>query len=104
MGPVVVLAWMIVATIGMGGSVATEGQRIFSCRGTRDAAKVGVWGEVALFLMLLLLTLPALGVLANHPELYNSDPEVRETAYGLMLRDYLPVGLLGIALAVCSRA
>ncbi len=99
MGPWVVLAWMIVATIGMGGNVATEGQRIFSCRTTRDAAKVGVWGEAALFLMLLLLTLPALGVLANHPDLYGADPEIRETAYGLMLHDYLPVGLLGIALA-----
>ena len=99
MGPLVVLAWMLVATIGMGGSVSIDGQRIFSCRNLREAAKVGVWGEAVLFLMLLLLTLPALGAIANHPELYGSSPEVRETAYGLLLKDYLPVGLLGIALA-----
>jgi len=99
MGPLVVMAWMLVQTVGAGGNVALEGQRIFSCRNSREAAKVGIWGEAVLFLMLLLLTLPALGAIANHPELYGSTPEVRETAYGLLLKDYLPVGLLGIALA-----
>lgn len=99
LAPIVVLAWFIVPTVGKGGSVDLEGQRLFSCRNDREAAKMGVWAEIALFAMLLLLTLPALGALANHPELYLADSAGREKAYGLLLEDYLPVGLLGIALA-----
>ncbi|HON67881.1 MAG TPA: hypothetical protein PLS23_15440, partial [Phycisphaerae bacterium] len=63
----------------MGGSVALEGQRLFSCRTPRAAATVGVWCELALFAMLALLTVPTLGVLVRHPELYHADPQVRET-------------------------
>ena len=54
--------------------------------------------------MLLFLTLPALGAIANHPELYHSEPSVRETCYGILLKDYLPVGFLGIALAALLAA
>src|SRR5688500_20333319 len=99
MGPIVVCAWMLVSTIGVGGSVALEGQRLFSCRSPRDAATVGVWSEVALFGMLATLTLPMLGVLAHHPHLYTADPQIRETSYGILLFEYLPPGLLGLALA-----
>jgi len=98
-GPLVVLAWFIVPTIGIGGGVGTEGQRIFSTRDSKEAAKVWVWGEIALFAMLLLLTLPTLGAIANYPELYHAEPAERETVYGLLLKDYLPMGFLGIALA-----
>lgn len=98
-GPLVVLAWMIVPTIGVGGTVMTDGQRIFSCRNPREAAKVPIWGEIALFAMLLLLTLPTLGALALHPELYHATPAEREEVYGILLRDFLPVGFLGVALA-----
>jgi solute:Na+ symporter, SSS family len=100
LGPLVVLAWCIVPTIGVGGgAVAMEGQRIFSCRDHREAAKVFVWGEIGLFAMLLLLTLPVLGALVNHPHLYTAGPAERETVYGLLLNDFLPTGLLGLALA-----
>ncbi len=99
MGPVVVCAWMLVSTIGVGGSVALEGQRLFSCRSPREAATVGIWSEVALFVMLATLTLPMLGVLAQHPYLYTAEPSVRETSYGILLYEYLPSGLLGLALA-----
>ncbi len=99
MGPVVVCAWMLVSTIGVGGSVALEGQRLFSCRSPREAATVGIWSEVALFIMLATLTLPMLGVLAQHPYLYTAEPSVRETSYGILLYEYLPPGLLGLALA-----
>lgn len=102
--PLIILAWSVVWTIGFGGSVGLEGQRIFSCRSPRSAASVGVWCEVALFVMLALLTLPTLGVLANHPELHGSSPQVRETAYSLLLQDFLPPGLLGLALAALLAA
>ncbi|MEM8864251.1 MAG: sodium:solute symporter [Planctomycetota bacterium] len=99
LAPMVVLMWLIVPTVGRGGSVDLEGQRIFSCRSDRDAAKMNVWAVGSLFGILLLLTLPALAVIANHPEMYLAEPGIRETAYSLLLGDYLPVGLLGIALA-----
>ena len=103
-GPLMVLAWLIVPTIGIGGNVLTEGQRILSCRSPKEAGKVSVWSEVMLFVMLLLLTLPAIGALIDHPELYHAGPTEREKAYGLMLADYLPVGLLGLALAALSAS
>jgi Na+/proline symporter len=104
MGPLAVAAWLVVSTIGVGGSVAMEGQRLFSCRTPRSAASVGVWCEAALFAMLALLTLPTLGVLARHPELYHAEPKIRETAYSLLLHDFLPPGLLGLALAALLAA
>lgn len=98
-GPLAVLCWLIVPTIGIGGGVLIEGQRIFSCKNTREAAKMGIWSEIGLFLMLLLLTLPVLGVLVNHPQLYGAEPSAREEAYGLLLKDFLPAGFLGIAIS-----
>ncbi len=99
MSPLLVLAWTLVSTIGVGGNVNIDGQRMMSCRSAVDAAKVGIWGQLALFAMLLLLTLPTLGAIANHPEMYTATPAEREAVYGIMLHDYLPVGLLGVALA-----
>ncbi|MCA9234429.1 MAG: hypothetical protein KDA44_03110 [Planctomycetales bacterium] len=104
MGPLAVAAWLVVSTVGVGGNVAFEGQRLFSCRSPRSAASVGVWCQIALFAMLALLTLPMLGVLANHPEMYSATPQVRETAYGLLLADFLPPGALGLALAALLAA
>jgi len=99
LGPLVVFAWLIVPTIGRGGSVDVDGQRIFSCRSAREAAKVTIWGLCAMFVMLLLITLPVLGMLAGHPEFYHASRGEREQIYGIMLAEYLPTGLLGIAVA-----
>lgn len=104
MGPLAVMAWLVVSTMGVGGNVAFEGQRLFSCRTPQSAASVGVWCQVALFGMLALLTLPMLGVLAAHPEFYEADPQTRETAYGLLLSEFLPPGALGLALAALLAA
>ncbi|WP_145113304.1 sodium:solute symporter family transporter [Botrimarina mediterranea] len=99
LGPLVVMAWLVVPTVGRGGSVDLEGQRLFSCRSDRDAALMNVWAMIGLFVMLLLLTLPALGLLVNHPELYQAEPSEREKAYAMLLDEYLPAGLFGVALA-----
>ena len=99
LAPMVVLAWLVVPTVGRGGSVDLEGQRLFSCRTDRDAARMNIWAVIGLFLMLLLLTLPTLGLLIKQPELYLAEPGEREKAYGLLLDEYLPVGMLGVALA-----
>ncbi|WP_442484557.1 sodium:solute symporter family transporter [Aeoliella sp. SH292] len=99
LGPLVVLAWLIVPTVGRGGSVDLEGQRLFSCKSDRDAALMNVWAVIGLFVMLALLTLPAMGLLVKHPDLYLAEPAEREKAYSLLLDEYLPSGLYGVALA-----
>lgn len=99
MSPLLVLAWLIIPTIGRGGSVDVDGQRIFSCPTPREAAKVTIWGQIAMFAILLLMTLPVLGILTRHPELYHASRAQREQVYGLMLAEYLPQGMLGLALA-----
>lgn len=97
--PLVVCAWFMLSTFGIGGNVGAEGQRVISCRDNREAAKMGVWAEIVLFVILLSLTLPALGAIINHPELYRAAPSLRERAYGLLLNDFMPTGILGLALA-----
>jgi Na+/proline symporter len=97
--PMVLGAWLMLSTFGIGGNVGAEGQRIIACRDNREAAKMAVWAEIALFVILLTLTLPALGAIVNHPELYRAVPAQRERAYGLLLADFLPKGVLGLALA-----
>ncbi|MCE5341798.1 MAG: hypothetical protein LLF92_11840 [Planctomycetaceae bacterium] len=97
--PLVIVAWLILSNVGLGGTVGIEGQRVISCRNNREAAKMGVWAEIALFVLLLTLTLPALGAIVNHPELYRAIPAEREKAYGLLLADFMPPGVLGLALA-----
>lgn len=99
LGPLLVLAWMIVPTVGRGGSVDVDGQRMFSASNAHEAAKVPVWATCALFSMLLLLTLPILSVLVEHPEMYHASPEEREKAYSLLLAENLPTGVLGLAMA-----
>jgi SSS family solute:Na+ symporter len=99
LGPMLALAWLIVPTIGRGGNVDLDGQRIFSCRTPREAAKVTIWGQLAMFVMLLLITLPVLGMLAKHPELYHANRADREQVYGMMLVEHLPAGILGLVVA-----
>lgn len=104
LSPIALLGWFFLLTTGAGGAVGFEGQRVISCRSSKEAIKVGIWSELALFIMLLLITLPALGALANHPELYNATPVQREKAYGIMLSEFLPIGLRGLALAALVAA
>ena len=99
LGPVLVLAWLVIPTIGRGGNVDLDGQRIFSCPTPREAAKVTIWAQLAMFVMLLLITLPVLGMLARYPDLYHANRADREQVYGKMLVEYLPSGVLGLVIA-----
>lgn len=99
LGPLVVFLWFVVPTIGRGGNVDLDGQRIFSCSSSREAAKMTIWGQAAMYAILLLMTLPVLGMLAKHPEIYHASRSDREQVYGMMLSEYLPTGVLGIAVA-----
>lgn len=95
-----VLAWILGTSIGYGGDVAPmsgamEGQRILSCRNGREASRMYVWTEVVLFLFLLVITLPALGAIVIWPGLHDGTID-RELAYGLLIKKYIPSGLLGL--------
>ena len=102
LGVVGIIAWTMGTAIGYGGDVAPmagamEGQRLLSCRNTREATRMYVWTEVVLFLMLAVLTLPALGAMVKWPGLHDGTLD-KELAYGLLLGHYLPSGVLGLAL------
>ena len=102
LGVIGVIAWTVGTAIGYGGDVAPmagamEGQRLLSCRNSREASKMYIWTAIMLFVMLAVLTLPALGAMAKWPELYTGEIN-KELAYGMLLGHYLPTGLLGLAL------
>ncbi len=102
--PKMMLAWFILASLGVGGGMGTEGQRVMSCRTTKEAMKSYVWAQVILFIMLLSVTLPILGLYPKHPEIFHQEPALRENAYGILLREFLPHGLQGLALAAIAAA
>lgn len=96
-----VLVWAVGTSVGYGGDVAPmagamEGQRILSCRNAREASKMYIWTQIVLFLMLTLLVLPALGAMVKWPGLHTGEIN-KELAYGMLLMEYLPTGLLGLA-------
>jgi Na+/proline symporter len=103
LGVVGVIAWTIGTSVGYGGDAAPmagamEGQRILSCRNAAEASKMYVWTQVILFLMLALITLPALGAAVRWPGLRDGSID-KELAYGMLLGHYLPPGLLGLAVS-----
>jgi len=102
LGVIGVIAWTVGTAVGYGGDVAPmagamEGQRLLSCRNAREASKMYIWTEVVLFLMLAVLTLPALGAMVKWPGLHDGTIN-KELSYGILLGHYLPTGLLGLAL------
>lgn len=102
LGVLGVVAWAVGTAVGYGGdaapmSGAMEGQRILSCRDGREASLMYVWAQGVLFLMLAVLTLPALGAMVRWPGLHTGAID-KELAYGMLLAHYLPAGVLGLAL------
>jgi Na+/proline symporter len=103
LGVLGVVAWTVGTAVGYGGDTAPmagamEGQRILSCRNGREAAKMYVWTQIVLFVMLAVLTLPALGAMVRWPGLRDGTIN-KELAYGMLLGHYLPAGLLGLAVS-----
>jgi solute:Na+ symporter, SSS family len=103
------LAWMIGTTIGYGGDTAPlggamEGQYLLSSKNAREASKMYIVAEVSLFILLLLVTLPSLGAMVKWPELRLpiTDPHHidREQAYGKLMAEFLPPGMLGLLFVV----
>jgi len=85
------------SSVGYGGDLGTESQRLLSCRNTREASRMYVWTQIVLFALLAVLSLPALGAMVRWPGLHDGTIN-KELAYGMLLGHYLPPGLLGLAL------
>lgn len=103
LGVMGIIAWTVGTAMGYGGDAAPmagamEGQRILSCKNTQEASKMYIWTQVTLFLMLAVLTLPALGAMVKWPGLHDGLIN-KELAYGMLLANYLPAGLLGLAVS-----
>ena len=103
LGAIGIVGWILGTAIGYGGDLAPmagamEGQRVLSCRNSREASKMYVWTAAMLFLMLAVLTLPALAAIVKWPGLYTREIADQEIAYGMLLKEYLPTGLLGLSL------
>ena len=108
LGIIGIIAWTIGTAVGYGGDVAPmagamEGQRLLSCKNSREASKMYVWTQIILFFMLAVLTLPALGAMAKWPGLHTGAIN-KELAYGMLLGHYMPAGLLGLALVGMSAS
>ncbi len=103
LGVVGLIAWMFGTSVGYGGDLSTESQKLLSCRSPREAARMYIWTQVVLFLMLATLTLPALGAMARWPGLHDGTVN-KELAFGLLLGHYLPPGLLGLALVALGAS
>jgi len=108
LGVIGVIAWTVGTAVGYGGDVAPmagamEGQRLLSCKNSREASKMYIWTEGMLFLMLALLTLPALGAMVKWPGLHDGTIN-KELAFGMLLGEYLPAGLLGLALIAMAAS
>ncbi len=97
------LAWLVGQTIGYGGDAApmggaVEGQRILSSRSPRDAVTMYIVTALTMFSFVLLVSLPCIAAPLLWPELRGPDAD-RELAYGLLMKELLPHGLLGLAVA-----
>lgn len=109
LGLVAIVAWTIGTSLGYGGDAApmagaVEGQRILSCKSPREASKMYIVSELALFAMLVVMTLPALGALAHQPALMTASRAEREMVFGQLLSRYMPAGLLGLQIAAMLAA
>lgn len=99
------LALMLGTSLGYGGDAAPlggamEGQYVLSSKNSREASKMYIVAEVFLFLLLLLVTLPSLAAAVKWPGLRIPEGMEghidREKAYGLLMAEYLPPGMLGL--------
>jgi len=103
LGIVGIFAWIVGTAIGYGGDAAPmggamEGQRIFSSRSPLAASRMYIWALIVLFLMLSLLTMPALGAMVKWPGLHTGAIN-RELAFGMLISHYMPAGILWLAIA-----
>ncbi len=97
------LAWMLGQTIGYGGDAAPiggamEGQRILSTRSPREAVTMYIVTALTMFTFVLLVSLPCVAAPLLWPHLREPGAD-RELAYGLLMKEMLPHGLMGLAVA-----
>ncbi|HWB96454.1 MAG TPA: hypothetical protein VG672_07120 [Bryobacteraceae bacterium] len=94
------VAWLLGTSIGYGGDAApiggaVEGQRILSTRSPKEACKMYLVTEVAIFTLVWLVSVPCLAASIFWPGLRTGAID-RELAYGMLMTQYLGSGLLGL--------
>src|SRR5690606_20241057 len=94
--------------IGYGGDAAPmggamEGQRILSTRSPKEALTMYVVTAVTMFILLLLVTLPSISAAVIWPELREPGFD-REEVYGMLMKEMLPAGAIGILVAAMLAA
>jgi SSS family solute:Na+ symporter len=102
------LAWLFGQSVGYGGDAAPmggamEGQRILSTRTPGEAVTMYIITAVTMFILLLLVTLPCLGGALLWPELQQPGAD-RELVYGRLMKEFLPVGGMGLMIAAMLAA
>jgi SSS family solute:Na+ symporter len=102
------LAWLFGQSIGYGGDAAPmggamEGQRILSTRTPGEAVTMYVVTAVTMFTLLLLVTLPCIGAGLLWPDLLVPGAD-RELVYGRLMKEFLPVGGMGLMVAAMLAA
>lgn len=102
------LAWMAGQSVGYGGDAAPmggamEGQRILSTRTPKEALTMYVVTAVTMFVLLLLVTLPSISAAVIWPELREPGFD-REQVYGMLMKEMLPAGAIGILVAAMLAA
>lgn len=95
--------WLLGQSIGYGGDAAPmggamEGQRILSSRSPAEALTMYVVTAVSMFVLLLLVTLPSISASVMWPELRTEGAD-RELVYGLLMKELLPSGAMGLMVA-----
>lgn len=97
------LAWLVGQTLGYGGDAAPmggamEGQRILSSRTPQAAVSMYVVAAVTMFSCVLLVSLPCIAAPLLWPSLLEPSAD-RELAYGLLMKELLPSGAMGLVAA-----
>jgi SSS family transporter len=98
---VYIFGWMIM--LGSAANSEKAAQRYFSVPDERHARNAALVAGFAFFLAPLLFFIPPLVATITHPELA-SRPELLDTAYAVVARDVLPVGMIGMMLAAMAAA
>ena len=96
-----IVGWMIMLATAANSEKAA--QRYFSVPDERHARNSALMAGFSFFLMPVLFFIPPLVATITHPEIANQ-PKLLDTAYAVVARDVLPVGMVGLMLAAMAAA
>jgi SSS family transporter len=96
-----IFGWMIM--LATSANTQKAAQRYFSVPDERHARNCALVVGFSFFLWPILFFIPPLVATITHPEIA-SQPKLLDTAYAVVARDLLPVGMIGLMLAAMASA